>query len=98
MFASKNTFKFHPIDEYEIDKLTDPQAKASPVMNRSRYGQIKHDGDMWFETILCNVKTGDLRTYFVSQNGKRRRDEPPTGASAVVYLKYEARIVRLSKK
>ncbi len=66
-------------------------------MNRSRLGKIKQDGDMWFETIFRNCKTGQLRTYFVSQKtGLRRRDEPPTGASAVVYLKYEARVVRLN--
>ena len=100
LFASKkSSFKHHPIKEYEIDKLTDPCAKSSPMMSRSNFGTINHDGDMWFETIFRNCKTGKYRTYFVScKTGLRYRDEPPTGASAVVYLKYEARQDRLNKK
>ena len=48
---------------------------------------IEGDDDVWYERQYMNKKNGKIRTYFVSSNtGNRTRDEPPTGASKVVYL------------
>lgn len=88
-------YKCHGIEDYEIDKDFDPLAQESLVMRRSRLGQIKQDGDMWFETVFRNCKTGTKRIYFVShKTGSRCKDEPPSGASLVIYLRPSVRAMR----
>ena len=100
--TTKKKFKFHPFTEYQMNKQLDPFAKPSHVMIKSGFGRVKqvlHDGDMWFETVFRNYKTGNRRIFFVSQKtGMRCKDEPPTGASTVVYLKNDARNIRMNKK
>jgi len=44
------------------------------------------DGDIWVEKIVVSKRSGKKRTFFVSvATGRRVRDEPPTGASKVLY-------------
>jgi len=44
------------------------------------------DGDIWVEKIFQSKKTGKRRIYFCSsKTGRKVRDEPPTGASKVIY-------------
>jgi hypothetical protein len=48
---------------------------------------MRSDGDIWIEKIYVSKKTGNKRTYFVSvKTGERVRDEPPSGASQVLYI------------
>ena len=87
----------HTFEEYDYYKELDPHAKQSSAMKKSFFQHIKQDGDIWLETVFRNRKTDKKRIYFVSQKtGIRSRDEPPTGASSVVYLKNSARKLRMS--
>ncbi len=47
------------------------------------------DGDIWVEVLCKNTKTGEIRSYFKSTKDPNRRvkDEPPTGASRVIFLR-----------
>lgn len=79
----------------------DPCAKPSRIVKRSNLDVSGNgDGDIWVEKIFVSKRTGKRRTFFVSvATGRRVRDEPPTGASKVLYTedikelrKEEARI------
>jgi len=52
-------------------------------------GDSDGDGDVWVEVLCKHIKTGQIRSYFKSTKDPHRRvaDEPPTGASHVIYLK-----------
>jgi len=64
----------------------DPCARQSKLMKKSSM-KIKDDGDTWEERILVNTKNGKKRSFFYSINtGFRVKDEPPTGASLIIYL------------
>ena len=79
-----------------IEKEADPFAQESISMRKTRLGRIEQDGDMWFETVFRNYINGRKRIFFVSyKTGVRCRDEPPTGASVVVYLKSSVRKMRM---
>mmetsp|Transcript_20366 Transcript_20366/g.30592 ORF Transcript_20366/g.30592 Transcript_20366/m.30592 type:complete len:114 (-) Transcript_20366:20-361(-) len=92
---NKRRFKSHGLEEYDVHKEFDPFAKQSSAMKRSRFQPLKQDGDVWLETIF-QTKSGDPKTYFVSlKTGLRTKDEPPSGASTVVYLNSSAREVRM---
>lgn len=66
----------------------DSFAKPSKSMKRSKMEvNITGDRDIWEERILVNKRTGEQRSFFYSTNtGFRLMDEPPTGASCVIYL------------
>ena len=65
----------------------DPCAKPSKTMMRSNLNVSGDgDGDIWVEKIFVSRRSGKQRTFFVSvATGRRVRDEPPTGASKVLY-------------
>ncbi|GFH46439.1 predicted protein [Chaetoceros tenuissimus] len=66
----------------------DPLAKPSKIVRRSNLNvdSSKGDGDIWVEKIFMSKRTGKRRIFFVSvATGRRVRDEPPTGASQIVY-------------
>lgn len=72
---------------HDISHVHDPMAKRSNKVDR---GACMGDGDIWVEKMCQSTKTGKLANYFVSTNtGKKVKDEPPTGASSVVFLKNE---------
>ena len=62
--------------------------KPSKLMARSNFIlPILGDGDVWVETIYRHKETGEHRVFFCSlKTGRKLYDEPPTGASKVVYL------------
>jgi hypothetical protein len=65
----------------------DPCAKPSKIVKRSRLVLGAGDGDIWYEKIFVSIRTGKRRTFFVSlATGRKKSDEPPTGASKVLYL------------
>ena len=69
-------FTFHDLVDYDTDKDFDPFAKQSLIVKRSRFGKIKQDGDVWYETVFRNTKNDKKRVFFVSQKtGRRMRDE-----------------------
>ena len=65
----------------------DPCAKPSKTMKRSNLDVSGDgDGDIWVEKIFVSRRSGKQRIFFVSvATGRRVRDEPPTGASKVLY-------------
>lgn len=65
----------------------DPCAKPSKTVKRSGIDLGAGDGDVWYEKIFVSKRTGKKRTFFVSiATGKKKSDEPPTGASKVLYI------------
>ena len=65
----------------------DPCAKPSKTIKRSNLDiSGEGDGDIWVEKIFVSKRSGKQRTFFISvATGRRVRDEPPTGASKVIY-------------
>jgi len=75
---------------YDIKIVTDPSAKASKRMDRAGGNGPIHsgDGDIWVEKMFRHRETGETRIFFISkQTGKKVKQEPPTGASTVMYLR-----------
>ena len=68
--------------------IRDPLAKRSKIVQRSRkLRQVTGDGDIWVEKVHVSKKSGKKRTIFVSvKTGIKVRDEPPSGASRVLYM------------
>ena len=63
----------------------DPCAKPSKTMKRSNL-DVLGDGDIWVEKIFVSRRSAKQRVFFVSvATGRRVSDEPPTGASKVLY-------------
>jgi len=77
---------------YYCSKNTSKKVRDEPPTGASKIVTIydiqkEGDGDVWVEKTFQNSKTGKRRTFFCSKNtGRKVRDEPPTGASKVVYL------------
>ncbi len=72
---------------HEVSHFHDPMAKQSHKV-RSDKRLAGGDGDIWVEKLCQSTKTGRFATYFESTNtGKKHKNEPPTGASTVVFLK-----------
>lgn len=65
----------------------DPFARQSKLMKKSSMKMnIEGDRDTWEERVQVNKKTGKKRSFFYSANtGFRVKDEPPTGASYIIY-------------
>uniref|UniRef100_A0A7S3VF53 Uncharacterized protein n=1 Tax=Chaetoceros debilis TaxID=122233 RepID=A0A7S3VF53_9STRA len=76
------------VKRYDIAQIHDPFAKPSTRAKTSRPCSVESDQDVWVEKLLSNKKTGQLHSFFESKKtGRRVEDEPPTGASRVVYLR-----------
>lgn len=60
--------------------------QSKRVLRSKKLQQITSDGDVWYERRMKNKKTGKKKSWFVSANtGEHVKDEPPSGASCVVY-------------
>mmetsp|Transcript_1180 Transcript_1180/g.1362 ORF Transcript_1180/g.1362 Transcript_1180/m.1362 type:complete len:107 (+) Transcript_1180:92-412(+) len=85
-------------NSYDTAHVHDEYAKPSPKMQKAHVSD-RHkvgDGDTWREGVFCSKK-GQHRIYFISkETGKKNRDEPPTGASEVLYLRNSERERRLN--
>ena len=58
-------------------------------MRNTRFGagMVQGDGDVWVEELLKHRETGEIRSFFFSKKtGSYAPDEPPSGASNIVYL------------
>lgn len=65
----------------------EPPTGAGKVVRLPKDTLKVGDGDVWVEKKFQNSKTGKQRSFFLSKNtGRRVRDEPPSGASKVVFL------------
>ena len=65
--------------------ISDPCARPSKRMRRSN-SVVRGDNDVWVEKILVNKRTGNSKSFFYSlKTGIRKSEEPPTGASKVIY-------------
>jgi len=70
---------------YDTKIVEDPLAKPSKIVKGLK---VVGDNDIWVEAICKNRKSGNTHIFFVSQKtGQKVRNEPPTGASHVFYLK-----------
>mmetsp|Transcript_3417 Transcript_3417/g.4771 ORF Transcript_3417/g.4771 Transcript_3417/m.4771 type:complete len:128 (+) Transcript_3417:251-634(+) len=77
---------------YDIMDVHDPLARPSKHVGRSNIRLQEGDGDIWYEKVYCSPTTGQKKIYFCSQKtGKKVRDEPPSGASRVIYLNESGR-------
>lgn len=72
--------------KHQLKQVHDPLAKQSAGTRKIK---IIGDGDTWIETLCENVKTGEIKSFFKSMKNPNQKvpDEPPTGASNVIYLK-----------
>ena len=81
---------------YQVSHLHDPMAKPSKVGNA-----VLGDGDIWIEVMCKSIKTGEFMSFFKSTKNPDIKvpDEPPTGASRVVYLEssYRERFMEVNQ-
>lgn len=85
----KNPFGFRKktskLDKKEKKKGFFPRPSKS--VQKSAMGELHGDGDVWYEIRCISRTTNRVRSYFVSTwTGERKKDEPPTNASKVIYL------------
>ena len=89
---------------HDLSHIHDPMAKRSQKIERTIRLDRKvsaGDGDIWVEKICQSSKTGKLTNFFESTNtGKKVMQEPPTGASSVIFLKndFVQRLQRANKR
>jgi len=57
--------------------------------SKRKNSHLSGDGDVWVEVLCKHTKTGEIKSYFKSTKdpGRRVPDEPPTGASRVIFLR-----------
>jgi len=80
------------VKRYDIAQIHDPFAKPSTR------GSVESDQEVWVEKLMANKRTGQLHSFFESKTtGRRVQDEPPTGASRVIYLR-NSYVVRKTKE
>jgi len=72
----------------EGSRMENPFAKPSKHIKKSGGKmEIIGDRDVWEERVCVHSKTGKQKSFFYSLNtGFRVKDEPPTGASEVIFL------------
>jgi hypothetical protein len=83
---------------YDCQFVIDPMAKPSRIIQKAHISDkhIYGDKDCWREAVCRCSKTGEIRIFFISElTGKKVPDEPPTGASKVIYLQDYVREKRL---
>jgi len=74
---------------YQVNPLRDPLAKPSKVGFSNITGNtVVGDGDIWVEVLYRSNKTGTFKSFFKSTKNPDLKvaNEPPTGASRVVFL------------
>ncbi len=89
-----STLQVKNIEKYDTYAINDPMASPSKKIAKSnlKITANEGDGDIWVEMIFRHKDTGKMRIMFVSKNtGKKVADEPPSGASKVIYLKESER-------
>lgn len=93
--SANSTQTWNSRGSWETVSTRDPCARRSKIVRKSSHLQQlteKGDGDVWVERLYKSKRSGEYKVYFVSTNtGKRSRDEPPSGASKVIYRDYDAR-------
>mmetsp|Transcript_25305 Transcript_25305/g.31182 ORF Transcript_25305/g.31182 Transcript_25305/m.31182 type:complete len:195 (+) Transcript_25305:155-739(+) len=79
--------------KYDTAIVQDPNATPSTkIAKSSKQEDSKGDGDVWVEMIFKHQATGNSHVFFVSKNtGKKVMNEPPSGASRVIYLRESER-------
>lgn len=71
--------------ETDAPIVVDPFARPSKRMKKA-CNHLSGDGDVWVEKIMKNKNTGRRRSFFYSmKTGERTTDEPPSGASTVIF-------------
>jgi hypothetical protein len=78
----------------------DPFAKPSKILKKSNLKVSSDgDGDIWVEKVFVSKRTGSRRIFFVSVGtGRRSRDEPPTGASKIIYQEDLKQLLRIERE
>ena len=87
VIKGSSKLNIHEISKYDIKAMHDMTAKPSKKMEKSNI-EIEGDGEVWVEKIYRHSKTRQSKIFFVSkQTGRKVPDEPPSGASHVIYLR-----------
>ncbi len=87
-----SALSFDEFEKYDTKAIADPTAAPSNKYKKAFKDKgntpTKGDGDVWVEKKLVHKKTGEQVRCFVSKNtGEKVIDEPPSGASKVIFLK-----------
>mmetsp|Transcript_2307 Transcript_2307/g.2790 ORF Transcript_2307/g.2790 Transcript_2307/m.2790 type:complete len:225 (+) Transcript_2307:32-706(+) len=88
-----SVLKLSDFHKYDTKMVSDPTATPSNKIKKAFKDNTNTsqggDGDIWIEKLFLNKNTGQKVTFFVSENtGQKVRDEPPSGASKVIFLKH----------
>lgn len=88
----KTATKSEIITKYDVAEVHDPLARPSKHFDRTNApsSSIAYAGDnqTWVEKVLMSRTSCEPRSFFVSKTTDQRvPDEPPTGASRVLYLR-----------
>ena len=95
LMKGASTLSFDEIQKYDLQCISDPIASPSAKVHKAQMGgnktlpsgKITGDGEVWVEKLYMTTD-GRKRTVFVSKTtGEKSLDEPPTGASKVIFLK-----------
>ena len=82
------------IAKYDVQNCHESVAKPSKIAERNGC-DMRGDDDVWIEKRLVHKETGRARSFFFSKKtGRRVPDEPPSGASKVLYLKTQPQEVK----
>ena len=94
MMKGASTLSFDEYEKYDTSAVIDPEAAPSKKVMRSSLTNknntnLKGDDDVWVEKIYYSKhdRKQEIRVFVSKKTGNKVRDEPPTGASRVIYLK-----------
>jgi hypothetical protein len=95
MMKGASALEFAELLKYDTNEVVDPNAAPSQKVKKSSLkcsiksnAVTEGDGDVWVEKIRYTKNDRQPVTCFVSKaTGKIVRNEPPTGASKVIFLK-----------
>lgn len=78
--------------KYDLENVHDPLASPSRHFDRSDMPCTEKaylgDDEIWVEKVLMSTTSLQPRSFFESESThKKTADEPPTGASRVLYLR-----------
>ena len=88
----KTATKTQIATKYDVAEVHDPLARPSKHFDRTNApsSSIAYVGDhqTWVEKVLMSTTSCEPRSFFVSKTTDQKvPDEPPTGASRVLYLR-----------
>ena len=94
MMKGASALDVRDIPKYDVQMCNESVTKQSKIVERNGCSMIS-DNDVWVEKVLFQKQTGKARSFFISRKtGRRMPDEPPSGASKILYLKVQPQEVK----